>query len=289
MTLAVLIRAHQFTIQEAYLAERLEAAFQASVTFVTDDTHSPVDTGRFAKIGIRKYRVRELIGGRYPPQWGWQCGDVFYYAAAEALPNAAHLALIEADVFLNAASAQRLADLFNKANEDILASQLERTENARTYSKDLEHLGRQNTVTGFFPITRVSRRAIGLMQDLRRRERQHGGLRLNDEAILASVAFEDDVTSLNLSKAASDIFDRAGFNVDGTQLFEHVRTEYQGDAVLHPVRSLNALLARIEEFGTKRNFRRRYRIAMEQAIPRHRQKLRRALAAADARRVKDQA
>ena len=288
MKLAVLIRAHQFSEQEALLAERLEAAFKSSVVFVTDDTDGAVDTGRFAKIGIRKYRVRQLIGGRVLPRWGWQFGDVFYYAAAEALPDKTHFALIESDVFASKAGADRLAEVLTCGDHDILSPRLERTEEPRSLSKDLDRLGLENTVTSFFPVTRVSRKALGLMQSLRRREREGSKLRINDEAILASVAFGGDVSSLNLTQAAPDLFDPGSFTLERTQLFEHLREAYNGTALLHPVRRVDVLLARIEEFGAARNFRRRYREALEQAAPRHRQKLRRALAAADELRKAEQ-
>ncbi|NNE87374.1 MAG: hypothetical protein HKN27_04800 [Silicimonas sp.] len=71
-------------------------------------------------------------------------------------------------------------------------------------------------------------------------------------------------------------------------MFEHLRGAHQGIEALHPVRTVDALLSRIEEFGGARNFKRRYREALEQAAPRHRQKLRRALAAADERRAQNQ-
>jgi hypothetical protein len=125
------------------------------------------------------------------------------------------------------------------------------------------------------------------MQNLRRRERENAPLRINDEAILASVAFEDDVSFANLSDIAPEIFDPEGFTTERTQLFEHLRDAHQGVAALHPVRTVSALLERIDSFGEARNFRRRYSEAMEQAAPRHRQKLRRALAAADARRLQN--
>ncbi|MEO9827034.1 MAG: hypothetical protein ABJF50_21750 [Paracoccaceae bacterium] len=284
MKLAVLIRAHQFSAQEALLAERLEAAFKTSVIFVTDDTNGAVDTGRFAKIGIHKYRVRELIGGRILPQWGWQFGDVFYYAAAEALPHTTHFALIESDVYASPKGAERLAEVLMAGKEDILSPRLEHTDSPPTSSKDLDQLGLKNTVTSFFPITRVSRKALDLMQALRRRERETPRLRINDEAILASIALGPDVTSLNLTQSAPDLFDPEGFTTERTQLFEHLSEAHHGTALLHPVRTVKALLSRIDEFGGARNFRRRYREAIEQAAPRHRQKLRRALAAADERR-----
>ncbi|NNE87373.1 MAG: hypothetical protein HKN27_04795 [Silicimonas sp.] len=175
MKLAVLIRAHNFSAQEAVLAERLEAAFRSSVTFVTDDSESPVSTERFPKTGVIRRRVRELIGGRALPQWGWQFGDVFYYAASEAFPDATHFALIESDVLLSDAGARRLSELFLERDEDILAPRLRRTEEPPSFSKDLEALDRDNKVACFFPVTRVSVKALDLMQSLRRRERKvHG-------------------------------------------------------------------------------------------------------------------
>ena len=287
MTLEVLIRAHTFSAQEALLAERLEAAFQSQVTFVTDDSTAPLSTDRFAKIGITRRRVRELIGGRVLPQWGWQFGDVFYYAAREAFPDASHFALIESDVLLSDAGARSLAALFLERNEDILAPRLRRTEDPPSFAKDLTALDRDAHVACFFPVTRVSVKALEHMQSLRRRERQKPRLRINDEAILANVAFEEKVTSANLSDIAPDIFDPDLFTLERTQLFEHLRDSHDGVAAVHPVRTVAALLNRIEGFGSARNFRRRYREAIEQAAPRHRQKLRRALAAADERRAQN--
>lgn len=285
MKLAVLIRAHQFSAQEAFLAERLESAFKTSVIFVTDDTKEAVHTGRFAKIGIRKQRVRELIGGRYFSQWGWQFGDVFYYAARDALRDASHFALIESDVFLSERGASRLAEVFHDSTDDILAPWLMRKDTPPAFSKDLDRLERDNTVTCFFPVTRAARDVVDLMCALRKREREIPRLRVNDEAIMASIAFGGDVRAGNLSQIAPDLFEPEGFTIDRTQLFEYLSGAYHDTPILHPVRNVNAMVARIEEFGFVRNFRRRYREAIEQAVPRHRQKLRKALAAADEKRA----
>jgi len=287
MNLEVLIRAHTFSAQEAFLADRLEDAFQSQVTFVTDDSAAVVATDRFAKIGITRRRVRELIGGRVLPQWGWQFGDVSYYAARAAFPDATHFALIESDVLLSEVGARRLAKVFAERTEDLLAPRLRRTEEPPSFSKDLIALGRDPQVACFFPITRASTKALEYMQNLRRREREQPRLRINDEAIMANVAFDDGVTFANLSESASDIFDPDSFTLERTQLFEHLAETYEDVAAIHPVRTVAALLNRIETFGVARNFRRRYREAIEQAAPRHRQKLRRALAVADERRAQN--
>ncbi len=285
MTPAILIRAHQFTPQEALLAERLETAFGTRITFVVDESHGGVDTGRFTKISLTNKRVRELIGGRLLPQWGWQFGDLCHYAAREALCDATHFALIEADVFLSETAAAKLAKLFCDRPEDVLAAQLGHRDPPHAFARDLADLGEDNTVTCFFPITRVSTKAIDLMQALRRAERASATrLRLNDEAILAAVANRDDISAANLTEIAPDLFDPEAFTPQRTQLFEHLAQEHTGPEILHPVRSVPALLATIEQMGTARNLRARYREAISQAAPRHRQKLRKALAAADERR-----
>lgn len=284
MTLAVLIRAHQFTPQEALLAERLEAAFGTRITIVADESVSPVDTGRFGKISLTRKRVRQLIGGRIPASWGWQCGDVFLYAARDAMPDATAFAMIEADVFLSEAAAAGLAKLFQDRGDDVLVAQLGHRDPPHLYARDLSVLGEDHTVTCFFPITRVSARAVDLMQALRHRERATRGLKLNDEAILASIATRPDITGGNLTEIAPDLFNPEGYTPDRTQLFEHLREAHTAPAVLHPVRNVAALLQRINDMGAARNLRRRYREAMDQAAPRHRQKLRQALAAADAQR-----
>ena len=283
MTLAVLIRAHQFTAQEALLAERVEAAFGGPVHFVADESHGPVDTGRFARIGLTRKRVRSLIVGRVPGGWGWQCGDVFLYAAREALPHATAFAMIEGDVFLSEAAAERLARLFQSRTEDVLVAQLGHRDPPHLYARDLERLGEDNSVTCFFPVTRVSAHAVDEMQALRQRERSQN-LKLNDEAILASIAHRSSFASANLTQIAEDLFDPTGFTPERTQLFEFLREAHVDPRILHPVRNVDALLAKIEQMGAVRNLRRRYREALQQAAPRHRQQLRKALAEADARR-----
>lgn len=285
MTPAILIRAHQFTAQEILLAERLESAFGARVTLVVDESHGTVDTGRFAKISLTPKRVRQLIGGRLLPQWGWQFGDICFYAAREALSDASSFALIEADVFFSETAAQELADLFKSRPEDMLVAQLSRRDPPHAFARDLAALGEDNTVTCFFPVARVSTTAVDQMRALRQKERATPGrLRINDEAILATIAHRDSVTSASLTEIAPDLFDPDGFTPQRTQLFEYLRDTYTGASILHPVRSVGSLLAKIEQMGAARNLRPRYREAMEQAAPRHRQKLRKALAEADERR-----
>ncbi|NNE87372.1 MAG: hypothetical protein HKN27_04790 [Silicimonas sp.] len=280
MTLAVLIRAHQFAAQEALLAERLEAAFGSRVYFVTDDSEEPVSTGRFCKIGINRRQVRLLRGGSVGRTWGWQQGDVFFYAARAALPEAMHFAMIESDVFLSKAAADQLATLFTTREEEVLAVRLGRRAKPHSFAKDLEVLGEDTLVTCFFPVARVSARVVDRMQALRRRATQQPELRLNDEAILAAVALKDDVSSANLSEIAPELFDPTCFTLERTQLFEFHAESYDGVSALHPVRNMNALLQRINEIGSFRDLRTRFQEAIEQAQPRQKKQLERALAAA---------
>lgn len=280
---AVLIRAHAFSAQEVLLAERLEAAFGTRVYFVTDDSKAPVETGRFSKIGINRRRVRQLRGGRVGRTWGWQQGDVFLYAARAALPGATHFALIESDVFLSICAADSLAELFTSRPEDVLAVKLGRSEEPKSFSRDLAALGEDPRATCFFPVLRVSASVVDRMQSLRRRAAENTELKLNDEAILAAVAMQDDVSSANLSEIAPALFDSEHFTLERTQLFEFHADRYEGASALHPVRNVGALMQRIAEIGSFRDLRTRYEEAMEQAKPRHRQQLRRALATAEKR------
>ena len=281
MTLAVLIRAHAFSAQEALLAERLEAAFGSRVYFVTDDAKEPVSTGRFCKIGINRRRVRQLRGGRVGRTWGWLQGDVFLYGARAALPGATHFALIESDVFLSTRAADDLAELFISRPEDVLAVELGRCDEPKSLARDLAAIGEDNRATCFFPVLRVSASVVDRMQALRRRATEHGELKLNDEAILAAVAMKPEVSSVNLSEIAPALFDPECFTLERTQLFEFHADRYEGASALHPVRNVSALLQRIDEIGSFRDLRSRFQEAIAQAKPRHRQQLRRALAAAE--------
>ena len=280
MSLAVLIRAHAFSAQESLLAERLEAAFGSRVYFVTDDSKEPISTGRFCKIGINRRRVRQLRGGRVGRTWGWQQGDVFLYGAREALPKATQFALIESDVFLSRPAAENLAKLFTSRLEDVLAVELGRCEEPKSFARGLAALGEDNRVPCFFPVLRVSASIVDRMQVLRRRATENE-LKLNDEAILAAVAMQDDVSSANLSEIAPALFDPDSFTLERTQLYEFHADHYKGPSALHPVRNVSALLQRIDEIGAFRDLRSRYQEAMEQAKPRYRQQLRRALAAVE--------
>ncbi len=117
---ACLIRTYRFGPAEQKLAHRLSSVFGDAVYIVADVRRGPVDTAPLPSIEIDNRFLKE-VGIFHRCNWGWRCGDHFYSAARQKLPNFKHFWLIENDVYFHVESLEDLFAPSAESNADIIA------------------------------------------------------------------------------------------------------------------------------------------------------------------------
>lgn len=260
---AFFIRAAAFTPVAAELAARLRAASGADPVFICDDRAGTVDTGRWPRLSLSPDRLDGWGLHGLPPNWGWFCGDLALFAAAEADPEAAYLCVMDADVWMDDAAAAALVALFARDGTAALAAGLGPKTDAPKYSAGLADLGLDPRWGCIFPLVRVARDLVPAMQDLRRRSLPLRGRRaVNDEAVLAGAVQITGASHGDL--AGHDLFSAETFATNPPMLFGGRPGSFAPGRVHHPVITLETVLDRIGDPA------RRY----------HRARLRRVLAAA---------
>lgn len=170
------------------------------------------------------------------PDWGWRCGDYFYYALRAARPDYDHYWLIEPDVHFTAAA----ADFFGRfaaADEDVLGYALGPFEREIRFTRGLPGLAHHRAI---FALTRFSGRALDRLAD-RRRRINAGPVSVrdypNDEIFAFSHAVDDsELRCGRLEDRAPDWFEGVQFAPDPDLLFDAVAATAPAGKVLHPVR-----------------------------------------------------
>ena len=241
---AFFIRAAAHTDVAADLAARLRGASGADPVFVCDDRAGRLDTGPFPRITLSPDRFACWGLTDLPANWGWFCGDLALYAAAEADPEAAFLCVMDADVWMDDAAAAALVDLFTRDATAALAAGLGPKPEPPKYSAGLADLGLDPRWGCLFPLVRVARDLVPAMQDLRRRSLPLRGRRaVNDEAVLAGAVQITGASHGDL--AGHDLFSAETFATNPPMLFGGRPGSLTPGRVHHPVLTLDTVLDRI--------------------------------------------
>lgn len=185
----------------------------------------------------------------YPPDWGWRCGDYFYYALRTARPDYDHYWLAEPDVFFNG-NTSGFFDCFKNTEADVLG--LNPTEHAAQSHNFNKTLTDVTPCRAIFALTRFSGRALDRL--FQKRIKYSAGARkdrtfANDEFFTFSHANADpDLTIADLSHLAPSWFENAQFATDPDLLLDWVQHDpLHRDTVSHPVRgkvAFKAIVAR---------------------------------------------
>jgi FkbM family methyltransferase len=245
MKTVFLVRCQAFDVGARHVANSLSEA-GAEVVMVVDERRAVADTGSFAKISITDQVLADLDLTGLPENWGWLCGDVWYYVAAPHFPDATHLCLVESDVaFAGDAAAQFVQAMLNDPT-DLLAAELGVKPEVPKYSKGLVPLDCDPLVGCYFPVTRCSAGVIARMLDLRRDSIAKGVAdTVNDEAVLASVAHAGGFSFQSLNELLPDLFRRKNFYTNPPNLLEAILRGDTTTAVFHPAVPFDLVLARI--------------------------------------------
>lgn len=221
------------------MLSRLRQAFGDDVAVVfhnrPDEVSPPVDT-----IDLNADWAKAQ-GLRLTRDWGWRCGDYFYYALREAKPGYDHYWLVEPDLLFTGDPTPFFAG-FADDNSDLLGVDPEMVDPSHPFAEGLGGLALWRSI---FALTRFSGRALDRLLPLRRENgKVEVGPRIfaNDELFAFShVAADPDLRMGSLSECAPDWFRGGRVATDPDLLIDAL----EGDPALvnkifHPVRGKEA-------------------------------------------------
>lgn len=177
-------------------------------------------------VDARHSRAREDVDGRIlamtrssdrqlklhsPADVGWRCGDYGFYAARARFPDATHYWMIEDDVRIGGDGAAFFAHAARFPEIDFLASEIRPAEpNWWWYG----YAASRDAVPwrSFFPVTRLSARAVDRLQTKRQQQSRRWTRRAlwpNDEAFVATT-----IAALGLSHADLNALGRTFYQTD---------------------------------------------------------------------------
>lgn len=169
--------------------------------------------------------------------WGWRCGDYFFYRLREVFPDHDHYWLIEPDVFFSGDPTSFFA-AFEGVEADVLGLNPEPRPEGAVFGAAMEGM---KLFRAIFALTRISGRALDTLFDLRREysTTAPGARRFaNDETFVYSHAMaREDMSVGDLAAHAPDWFAGSIFDTDPDMILEAVTGKWLIPGKLyHPVR-----------------------------------------------------
>lgn len=159
------IRTHRWGEDEQRLYDTLRPIFGDDLAVVFHDRPANLDLNLHLKvIDITGAWVKKQ-GLRGVRDWGWRCGDYFYFALREACPDYDQYWLIEPDVLFNG-HAEGFFERFDTVAADALGFGVEGVSRNHPFAADMDqglHLRR-----AIFALTRFSGRALDHLLECRR-------------------------------------------------------------------------------------------------------------------------
>lgn len=254
-----LIRTNAFDLNSRLLGHRLSAAPNAKVVFVADERKGAVETGQFAKISNNEAALAGLGIRKLPPDWGWFCGDMCYYLGANAYPDFDRYALIESDVYIPECGAETFVRQLDECTSDFVAYQLGPTPQPKRFSRDLIELGLDPNWGCLFPVSRVGRDFVGVMQALRIHSLE-AKLRLNDEAIMCAAIQKAGASYTPLELATPGVICPEIFDTNPPHLLDALYANEGDKCIYHPAVSFEKVIERIYSNEKKYNLHRLRRV-----------------------------
>lgn len=243
MTQIAAIRTHKWTDAEARLLEQLRSAGFAEVCVVFHNRAPGIEPP--CDVVDLSAEWAQSQGLRATHDWGWRCGDYFFYALRAAKPGYDHYWLVEPDVFF-LGEASTFFSRFDGVEADLLGLDPEPIveHSFATTMPNMDHY------RAIFALTRLSGRALDRLLPLRVENCKVpiGKWRFaNDEVFVYSHAMADESLSVgNLRDHAPDWFEGAQFDTAPDILEDAARanSDTQGK-VLHPVHGKTAFKSEV--------------------------------------------
>lgn len=216
------------------------------VAVAVDESAGVVDVGGHRKVSVTRAACQAL-GLHCPDDFAWRNGDYNLYLARKAFPDARYFWMLEPDVEHSFASFDHLIALFDAMPEvDLLSSHLMPADREWYWQRTIKDRS-VSVQRCFFPLIRISSRAIDLCLEQRRKDRLSLHARLfwpNDEALVATTVARAGLRVADLNSAGVSVYNESSFGyepLDGDDgWFRGVANQ-----VYHPVLYGDAYRARV--------------------------------------------
>lgn len=197
-----IIRCLSFKERERRLLDTLQAQFGVGNVYVACDTPTETSHPALLDLGdfIRQHQLFVAID-----KLGWRCGDHCFYAAYQSDSNYDYYWLIENDVYVDTEALEKLLAESRCRGEDLLIHNFKPLPSNATWAKHYQHYYDEPAYGGFFPLVRLSNRAVGFLQSERiNLAQRYDGSRFypNDEAFVCGRLANNGFScgSINLTK-----------------------------------------------------------------------------------------
>jgi len=254
MKSVVAIRTNRWTVEEQNLHARLSTIVGQDVHVVFHDR--PAQTQPDAHVVDIDTPWVEAQGLRAVYDWGWRCGDYFYYALRQAVPDADFYWLIEPDVYFTSDPHSFFA-ICDADRSDALGFKIAPFKKSIRFTRGLRDMEHYRAI---FALTRLSGCAIDRLLEARKAYGQLGVMErayTNDEIFVFShLAAMEDMTLGNLDALAPDWFEGVQFATNPDILDSIICANYPApEKVWHPVRSVDYFKSSVaQRLATSTNF-----------------------------------
>lgn len=265
---AILIRTHKMDLQTEALVRGLQEVFGKSVYVVYDATNSRPNFDFCNVIEITNKDIASWQFTNVPRNWGWLCGDFFYYPALDRLPDYDSFCLIENDVVMSHAAIERLKGILVENVNSAMACDLKRHDSIRMHSHGLTKIGVDPHWGCQFPVSVMRREQIELMRAVRREALVLGNeCELNDEAVFAATVVRHDLSFKDLY-SFGDVFSPDKFSTHPPFVARSDKWVPDDAFAYHPVIPLSKILNRIRT-GERSYTHNRMQKTIRRRSPRH--------------------
>lgn len=259
-----IIRTNNARAQTQRLLTNLRDSFATPPVVIYDARAGALDFGDHPSSPLTAQIIAGLQLGDLPDNWGWLCGDLWYYAAVEAFPGHRAYMLMDDDVHLSSQAARRLAEATARFVGDAAASGLSnKFETTPRYSRGLKNIGLDPKVGCIFPLSIATPRLVAAMQGIRRNSLTQSDA-INDEAVFATAAFSSRFDAVALEDLLPDQIAPDSFATNPPHLAEVLLETPQDLRIWHPVVSFDTVIERIQS-GEKAYTKHRLRKVLNRA------------------------
>ena len=243
------IRTHTFGDREKYLYDYAVKYFGKSNTFIAcnnevEDIKIPDQYNHFF---FNKKNVLNDTGLYFHKNWGWRCGDYWYYALFKVLKEYEYIWLCEPDVFFCNENANDFFKPFEKLDCDFLTQGFGKA-NQNLYFFNTTKVLNGDPMTCIFPINRIKRSLINVLFKERIRLSQSfinnnndPNLYPNDEIFVSTTSCRMKFSIKNMWPFTYFDFRLFTSNEDQAMTVEDA-TGIKGDFIIHPVLEKNIFI-----------------------------------------------
>lgn len=249
----LILRTHRVGDAERRTIEALKPYFKDHLVIAADARKGPVDTDLAPVVQITDATL-DGWDMRYPADWGWRCGDFFFYAAAGAYPDYKYYWIVEPDVLFNGVDPKDFFRRMARRSEDFLAHSIgPRSPGWKHYAPAKARFA--DVYGCIFPLVRLSRTAVDFLRG-QRIAYGHGwdgtSPYANDEGFVTSaIGTNPDLTYAQLGKLAPRELAHSAFNTKDI----YIEGEKLRQGILHPVLTPSEFMEKgFRKIGEKSSF-----------------------------------